>query len=90
MSKQKITKLVDATTCDFCNEEIDTQSGDYCYHRLPQDDDHIIDTHKAKVTAFRFGWRRPAPNPANFDSYVRYDFHAACFDNLMQKFLEKK
>lgn len=85
MSKQTIGKEVEATICEFCDKEIDTKSGDYCYHHLVRfKDSDIFRASSYKVTHYLFFWRR---NPIE---YIQYDFHAACFDELMRKFLLEK
>jgi hypothetical protein len=84
MSKKTITKEVQAVICEFCNKEIDTKSGDYCYHHMRSTDGKITKAYKYHPTHFLFSWFRKKP----IDEYMQYDFHAECFDKLMQKFLQ--
>lgn len=86
MGRQTITKEVEAILCDFCDKEVDTKSKDYCYHSLVVNGGDVIDAHKYGVKHFFFGWWRKDKTLAKADEYVRYDFHAECFDNLMRKF----
>jgi hypothetical protein len=83
MSKQNIVKTVQAVICDFCNKEIDVHAEEYCYHRVVTNGE-IIPIEKHKITHFAFRWLKK-----NRKEFVQYDFHAACFDSLMKKFLHQ-
>ncbi|MGW6120469.1 hypothetical protein ACWFRF_15610 [Nocardia sp. NPDC055165] len=88
MSKQTITKEVEAVVCEFCNEEINTKDGNYCYHHLRSTDGDVIKGYQYGVKHILFSWyHRKAPPSIE---YVQYDFHASCFDELMQKFLDER
>jgi hypothetical protein len=90
VSKRTITKEVEAVICDFCASEIDTKGKDYCYHHMPAYEGNVVEARKYNVKHFMFGWFRPSKYDALGEKYVRYDFHAACFDELMTKFLKEE
>lgn len=87
MSKQTIVKRIEATICDFCDKEIDTKGGDYCYHHL-RSSGKVLNSKEYNVLHYLFSWTRPKKDGAT--EYVQYDFHAGCFDTIMQKFLKVK
>jgi len=89
MSKREISKLVQATICEFCDTEIDTKVDGYCYHYMKSSDGTTINHHKYNVIHIVFSWLKPKENKVRGD-WILYDFHASCFDKLMIKFLEEK
>lgn len=89
MSKQTITKEVDAVICDFCDKEIDIKSDNYCYHHLRSLTGDVTEAYKYKVSHFLFSWHKKEL-AYETPKYIQYDFHASCFDNLMTKFLKEK
>jgi hypothetical protein len=86
MSKQQVTKQVQATICDFCTNEVDTKGDDYCYAYLPQRSSNIHNPHRVGVKHFQFIWNKRS----TVYDYVQYDFHARCFNDLMEKFLAER
>lgn len=90
MSKGTITKEVEVVLCEFCYKEINTRSSDYCYSDINKG---------AYGDPKPSGWESKF-NPVHFifkykrykfsDEYIRYDFHARCFDELMIKFIEER
>lgn len=89
MSKQTIKKEVDAVICDFCDKEIDIKSDNYCYHHLRSSTGDVTESYRYNVSHFLFSWYKRKPSYET-PKYIQYDFHAACFDNLMTKFLKEK
>lgn len=92
MSKQTITREVDAVVCDFCNQEVDINTDGYCYSDINRKS-HNADLgqrQKYGVKHLIFHWLRPSAKSVKLGDYVRYDFHAACFDKLMVKFLAER
>lgn len=84
MTKKTITKEVEAVICDFCNEEIDTKSDDYCYSHISASPTNVYVRQKYNVKHILFSSYRKQTE------YVQYDFHASCFDKLMVKFLAER
>jgi hypothetical protein len=85
MSQSTVKKEVDITICDFCDEEVDRRK-EYCRYEMPSSG-WIIEPRTAfdRITHFVFMWTKP-----KVQKFVRYDFHASCFDQLMRKFLAEK
>lgn len=88
MSQTKLNKEVDAIVCDSCHEEI-VKGGDYCYHSVVTKltDDEPIKSWKYRVVHYLFHWYKKKNMTGE---YIRYDFHPACLDEIIKKFLEEK
>lgn len=95
MSDRLINKVIKATICDFCDEEIDKTVDGYCYTDIKKSDVHAAEApgyirSKYNPVHYVFSWMRRGKKFTAPDAWVRYDFHADCFDKLMTKFLEEK
>jgi hypothetical protein len=97
VSRKTITKEVKATVCDFCDLEVDVKAEDYCYAHINSGDLDPRDPERTSVIShFIFSWLKiptdaekwVKPNAKN--EWVRYDFHAACFDKAMRKLIAER
>lgn len=84
MSETLITKEVKAMVCDYCDKEIIKDDG-YCYIHMVTKRDDEPSNEKKRVTHYLFSWTRPNKNGSE---YVRYDFHPACIDKMVQNELK--
>ena len=100
MSKGSVVKEVQATICDFCDEEIDTKADGYCYSHIKSLDGSVrepTDRKKYNVSHYYFSFLRTIKGSGWYKGkkeddtkWIQYDFHDKCFDNLMIKFIEEK
>lgn len=100
MSERAITKEVKAVMCDFCDEEVDIKSDGYCYSHIKSLDGRVSDPSDRKtynVSHYYLSFLRIIKGSGWYKGqkeddtkWIRYDFHAECFDNLMIKFIEEK
>ena len=97
MSKKVIHKEIEATVCDYCNLEVDTEGDEYCYANVramgleARKPSRTID-----IKHFVFKWlRKPSDaeiwaNPKARPQWIRYDFHAECLDAAIKQIIADK
>lgn len=91
MSTTTLNKEVAAIVCDKCDLEIEKKE-DYCYHSMVEKltDEEPIKSYKFNVKHFLFSWWHHGKKKNADSAYVRYDFHPACIDEIIEKFLKEK
>jgi hypothetical protein len=87
MSKKIIMKESEAIVCDACEKEIE-KGKEYCYHYLvTTDPKQDLNGKKLGVTHYWFLLQRKIDGDI---TETRYDFHADCLDEIINKFLMGK
>ncbi len=91
MSSAKINKIVSAIVCDSCVKEIEKDK-EYCCHYLvsKKNNGEPIKTWKYDINHFLFSWYHGGKKKNSDSYYIRYDFHPACLDEIIEKFLKDK
>lgn len=78
MSKQQVTKQVDTVVCDYCGEDMEDVGSANSVHIVR---DLMLEQPTGKEKWLKFIWYDPRPK---MNRNVRYDFHGACFDELVK------
>lgn len=81
MSKAEVKKPTWVTKCDFCKKEINDRNNDDWAHIIRKYQNRPTD----EAPVLRFFW----PKKRTYES-IQYDFHAACFDKMVKKYVTKE